>query len=219
MIKVIIFGTGDNSQIANFFLSEDKNYEVVAFTIDSNYLKEEEFEGKPVIGFEKLSDFFSPDVYKLFIPVGYTDINQFREKKFLEGKSKGYEFITYISPRASVASNAKIGENCFILEDNTIQPYVNIEDNCVLWSGNHIGHHSTIEKNCFISSHVVISGGCKVGRNSFLGVNATIRDHVLVGSHNIIGMGANVTHDTNDYDVYIKGASKLSVKSSKEIKL
>ena len=76
-----------------------------------------------------------------------------------------------------------------------------------------------IEKNCFISSHVVISGGCTIGSNSFLGVNATIRDHVLVGSHNIIGMRANITHDTNDYEVYIEGSSKLSVKSSKDVKL
>ena len=219
MTKVIIFGTGDNSQIANFYLSEDKNYEVAAFTLDSDYVKDEEFEGKPVIEFQNLSNFFSPNEYRLFIPVGYTDLNQFREKKFLEGKSMGYEFITYISPRASVASNAKIGENCFILEDNTIQPFVNIEENCVLWSGNHIGHHSTVKKNCFISSHVVISGGCEIGRNSFLGVNATIRNHVLVGDYNIIGMRANVTHDTNDYEAYVEGASKLSTKSSKEFKL
>ena len=52
----------------------------------------------------------------------------------------------------------EIGENCFIFEDNTIQPFVKIGDDVVLWSGNHIGHHAEIGDHCFISSHVVISG-------------------------------------------------------------
>ena len=52
------------------------------------------------------------------------------------------------------------GDNCFILEDNTVQPFVTIGNNVTLWSGNHIGHDSVIEDDCFISSHVVVSGTC-----------------------------------------------------------
>ena len=43
MEKVIIFGIGDISQIAYLYLSENKNYEIVAFTIDKEYIKEDTF--------------------------------------------------------------------------------------------------------------------------------------------------------------------------------
>lgn len=203
MDKVIIFGTGNISQIAHLYLLEDKNTEVVAFTLDKEFIQEDLFFNLPVIAFEEIELHFNPKEYKLFIPLSYTKVNKLREQKFLEAKAKGYEFITYIHPKVTVASNVKIGENCFIFEDNTIQPFVTIEDNCILWSGNHIGHHSTIRANCFIASHVVISGGCEIGENTFIGVNATLRDHVRIGKSNVIGAGALILNDTEDNKVYM----------------
>ncbi len=202
MEKVIIFGTGDISQIAHLYLSEDASYEVVAFTMDKEYIKEDTFFGLPVVAFENLEEKFSQNEYKLFIPLSYTKINKLREQRFLDAKEKGYSFITYVHPKATVASNAKIGENCFVFEDNTIQPFVTIEDNCILWSGNHIGHHSVIKANCFIASHVVISGGCEIGENTFIGVNATLRDHIKIGKSNVIGAGSLILKNTDDYSVY-----------------
>jgi len=210
MKKVIIFGIGDISQIAHLYLSEDASYEVVAFTMDKEYIREDTFFGLPVVAFENLEEKYSQNEYKLFIPLSYTKINKLREQKFLEAKEKGYSFITYVHPKATVASNAKIGDNCFIFEDNTIQPFVTIEDNCILWSGNHIGHHSTIKANCFIASHVVISGGCEIGENTFIGVNATLRDHIKIGKSNVIGAGALILGDTEDNKVYIATATEVS---------
>ena len=91
-----------------------------------------------------------------------------------------------------------IGENCFILEDNTIQPFTSVGNNTILWSGNHIGHHSKIGNNCFISSHVVISGNCIVGDNTFISVNSSIADRTNIGKSCFIGMGVNITKDIDD---------------------
>ncbi len=210
MQKIIIFGLGDISQIANFYLSEDDNYEVVAFTVDSKYIKDKTFEKLPVIPFEEVEKKYSIIDYKMFIPLSYTKVNKLREEKFLEAKKKGYTFISYISPSATVSSNAQIGENCFIFEDNTIQPFVRIENNCILWSGNHIGHHSTIKENCFIASHVVISGGVEIGANSFIGVNATLKDHIKIGKSNVIGAGALILNNTENNAVYMKKETVVS---------
>lgn len=210
MEKVIIFGLGNISQIANFYLSNDEKYEVIAFTIDKEYMEEDSFEGLPVVSFDKIELKYSIDEYKLFIPLSYTKVNKLREQKFLEGKEKGYRFISYLSPLATIASNVSIGENCFIFEDNTIQPFVKIEDNCILWSGNHIGHHSTIKAHTFIASHVVISGGCEIGENTFIGVNATIRDHIKIGKANVLGAGSLILGDTEDKKVYMATATEVS---------
>ena len=208
--KVIIFGLGDISEIAHYYLSEDHSYEVVAFCVDEEYKNKEIFCGLPVVSFESIQKKYPASDYFMFVPLSYTKVNKLREEKFLEAKSKGYRFISYVSPKATVAGNVEIGENCFIFEDNTIQPFVTIEDNCILWSGNHIGHHSLIKANCFIASHVVVSGGVEIGENTFIGVNATLRDHIKIGKANVIGAGAVILGDTENDRVYITKATEAS---------
>jgi len=210
MDKVIIFGIGDIAEIAHYYLSQEDKYKIVAFTVDKEFIEFDSFKGLPVVEFEAIEKRFPPSEFKIFIPLSYTKINKLREQKFLEGKAKGYDFISYISPNATIAKNAKIGENCFIFEDNTIQPFVTIEDNCILWSGNHIGHHSTIKANCFIASQVVVSGGVEIGKNTFIGVNATLRDHIKIGQSNVIGAGALILGDTEDNKVYMTKATEVS---------
>jgi len=219
MEKIIIFGLGEISQIAHYYLSKDDKYEVVAFTLDKKYIKEDSFEGLPVVDFDNLEINYPIIKFKLFIPLSYSNVNKLREQKFLEAKEKGYKFISYISPDAFVAGNATIGDNCFIFENNTIQPFAKIKDNCILWSGNHIGHHSEIKENCFISSHVVISGGVIVGENTFIGVNATVRDHIKIGKSNIIGAGTLILSDTKCNEVYMNKGTKVSRVPSNRVKL
>lgn len=95
--------------------------------------------------------------------------------------------MSYLSSRATVFPGFELKENCFILEDNMIQPFARIGTNVTLWSGNHIGHHSIIEDD---ASHAVISGGARIGQGSFVGVNVTIRDHVTVGRKCVPGASA-----------------------------
>ena len=209
-IKVIIFGTGEISQIAHHYLQEDERYEVFGFTMDNEFIEEKKFKNLSIIPFHLIEQKFPPDKFKLFIPIGYSQVNKLREKKYIEAKDKGYDFISYIHPKANISSNANIGKNCFIFEDNTIQPYVTIEDNCILWSGNHIGHHSKIRANCFITSHVVISGGCEIGENTFIGVNATLRNHIKIGKSNVIGASALILNDTEDNKVFMETGTEAS---------
>lgn len=214
MENVVIFGTGDIAEIAYYYISKMAQYNVCAFTVDKDFLKTEIFNGIKVFAFENIEDVFPPDNYKMFIPISYNRVNQIRKQKYLEAKRKGYSFISYISEHSFVADNVKIGENCFIFEDNTIQPFVTIGNNCIFWSGNHIGHHSIIDDHCFISSHVVVSGGCKIGEGTFIGVNATLRDHIKIGKHNVIGAGAVILSDTDDYKVFpTKGTEPININS------
>ena len=217
-IKVIIFGTGEISQIAFHYLKEDEKYEVFGFTMDQEYIKENKFENLSIIPFNNIQQIFPPDDFKLFVTIGYNQVNKVREKKFIEARDKGYDFISYIHPKATISSNAKIGKNCFIFEDNTIQPYVTIEDNCILWSGNHIGHHSTIRANCFITSHVVVSGGCDIGDNTFIGVNATLRNHIKIGKSNVIGAGSLILNDSEDNKVFVEAGTEASKVPSNKLR-
>ncbi|MEO5891117.1 MAG: acetyltransferase [Ferruginibacter sp.] len=217
--KIVVFGMGDIAQIANYYFNIDSNYEVAAFTVDQAYLTVNEYEGKPMVAFETLQQHYPPAKFKMFIAVSYASLNKFRENKFNEAIAKGYELISYISSRCSYMSQFLPGRNCFIFEDNTIQPYVTIGDNVTLWSGNHIGHHSTIESHNFISSHVVISGHCTVKSNCFLGVNATIHNNVTIENETLVAAGAIVAKNTIEKGVYLPAKSILFEKSSDQVKL
>ena len=175
---LVIFGSGDIAQLAHYYFSTDSKYEVVAFTVDANYIKESEFCGLPVVAFEDVAKNYPPDSYDFFVALSYSKLNAVRKEKFLAAKEMGYKLVSFISSRATVLNEGRIGENCFIFEDNTIQPFVTIGNNVTLWSGNHIGHHSVIQDHTFIASHVVISGGVEIGEQCFVGVNATLRDHI-----------------------------------------
>lgn len=205
---LIIFGLGDMAQLAHFYFGQDTEYEVVAFTVDAAYLQMTTFCELPVIAFEEIASNYSVDKYELFIALGYSKLNEVRKEKYLAAKKMGYRMPSYISPNATVLNEGRIGENCFIFEDNTIQPFVTIGDNVTLWSGNHIGHHSSIKDHCFIASHVVVSGGVEIGEQCFLGVNATLRDHISVGEKCVIGAGALLLGDADPEGVYIGSATE-----------
>ncbi|GAB3947928.1 acetyltransferase [Spirosoma harenae] len=202
MAKVIIFGVMDTAELAHFYLTHDSEHEVAAFTVSREYMKSDTFQGLPLVAFEDVETLFSPKEYKFFAPMTGRGMNRNRERIYLEAKAKGYEFISYISSKATTFGN-QIGENCFILEDNTIQPFTTIGNNVVLWSGNHIGHHGQIKDHVFFTSHVVMSGHCVIESYCFFGVNSTIRDFLTIAEGTLVGMAAAITKPTEAWGVYV----------------
>jgi|TARA_R100000455_G_scaffold26688_1_gene15536 sugar O-acyltransferase (sialic acid O-acetyltransferase NeuD family) len=179
-------------------------------------IKEESFCGLPIVPFEDVETVYSPEGYSFFVAPSYTKLNILRHERFEAAKAKGYRLASYISPHATPLNDGRIGENCFILEDNTIQPFVTIGDNVTLLSSNHIGHHSTVENHCFISSQGVVSGGVRVEEQCFLGVNSTLRDGITIGARSVIGAGAVILGNVDPEGVYItKRTERSRLPSSK----
>lgn len=218
MKKLIIFGVGEQAELAHFYFKNESKYQIFGFTVDSEYIETGTFmDGLPVIPFEEFILSYSPAEYDSFVAIGYSKINHLRAQKYLALKERGYNLATFISSKVTNYSKS-IGDNCFILENNTIQPYVKIGNNVTIWSGNHIGHHSIIEDHCFITSQVVISGGCTVGKYTFLGVNSTIRDHIKIGQDNIIGAGCLILNDTQVDNVFMEKGTEVSRVPSNRLK-
>jgi sugar O-acyltransferase (sialic acid O-acetyltransferase NeuD family) len=200
--KIVVFGVGQWAELAHFYFTHDSPHEVVGFTVDSGYLEEPTFHGLPVVPWDDVESAFPPSEISMFVPISFKRMSHARADKLEDAKAKGYEIVSYVSSKATTFPDFSCGENCFILEDNTIQPYVTIGRNVVMWSGNHIGHHSVIEDHVMITSQVVISGACRIGEHSFFGVNATVRDETVIGRETIVGAGTAIMADTEPYSVY-----------------
>lgn len=219
MAEVIIFGIKDLAELANYYLRTDSEHRVVAFTVNAAFMPEiPVFHDLPVVPFEDIEKLYSPENYSLFAPLTHKNMNCERRRIYTGIKNKGYNLISYVSSKATVFDNTKIGDNCFILEDNTIQPFVEIGNDVVLWSGNHIGHHSVIKDHVFLTSHVVISGNCIIEPNCFLGVNSALKENLTIGEGTFISMSSSITTNTEPFSVYTGNPAKRIDMSSLKIR-
>jgi sugar O-acyltransferase (sialic acid O-acetyltransferase NeuD family) len=219
MAKLVIFGMGDIGRLAHYYFVHDSEHEIVAFTADNEYVKESTFLGLPVVEFGNVNQVYPPSAYKMFIALSYARMNQVRAARYFRAKEIGYELVSYISSRATFLSDVPVGDNCFILEDNTIQPFVRIGNDVTLWSGNHIGHDSIIEDHCFLASQIVVSGRVRICPYCFIGVNVTLRNAITVAPHTLLGAGAIIMKDTIEHGVYVPTRTALFTKKSFEIDL
>jgi len=218
MSNVVIFGTGQWAELAHFYFTHDTDHDIVAFTLDQSYLSDPTFKGLPVIPFEEIVQHYPPSAYLLFIPISFKRMNHLRAERYGQAKAWGYRLPSYVSSKAMTWPDFHCGENCFILEGNTIQPFVSIGNNVVMWCGGYIGHHSVIKDHVMIASHAVVSGCCVIGEYSFLGVNSTIRDETIVAPETLVGMAVPIQADTKPFELYKTQAAEPSRMRSDQIR-
>ena len=124
------FGTGEISEIVSEYYREENRFdEIAGYIVDDDYYDDEEFFGKKVVRKSEMKQAFPSDQFRVLIALSYVRLNKLREERYLELKSYGYSFSSFVSKRSVVSKSAQIGENCIILENQTIQPKVVIEPN------------------------------------------------------------------------------------------
>lgn len=220
MCKIVLFGDGKIAEEIYYYFTNDSNYEVVAFCVDADFLKKNELFGLPVVPFHQVVELYPPDSYKMFIAVGYQQLNELRKHKYFEAKEKGYTLVNYICSKASNFGNVMLGENTIVLEHSTIQPLAKIGNNVFIWSGNHIGHHAEIHDHIYVCGHVMIAGNAIVEECCFLGVSSTIGHNVRVGEKSLIGAGSLILKDVPEKSVFIlEETSKYRLNSEYYLKI
>ena len=219
MKELLIFGNSQMADIVYTYFSTETNIKIGGFVVDGKFIIEDKFNGIPVIALEDIKKEFPPENCLISLVMGGKNVNRLREDKYNQIRSLGYSFKSFISSRATILPNSRIGDNCFILENNVIQHFTKIGSNSILWSGNHFGHHSTIGPNSYLASHVVISGRCKIGKNCYFGVNSSVKDGTKIGDYVVIGASANVMKNIEDEKVIMGLPGKTIPQKSSEVTL
>jgi sugar O-acyltransferase (sialic acid O-acetyltransferase NeuD family) len=208
MAKLIIFGAGRGADVAARYFTNDTSHEVCGFTVDKPYLQSERFRGLPLVDFANVERHFPPGEFRAFVPLGFQQMNLLRAQKYEAMKKKGYALASYVSSKVATHDELRVGENCFILENNTINHDVTIGNDVTIWSACQIGDQSVIGDHAWLSSHACLSGEVTIGESAFLGVNCTVTNRVRVAKKSYIGAGAMISKDTVENGVYVVEATK-----------
>lgn len=216
MSKVVLFGCGRGADVAYRYLKGDTQHDIIGFTVDEEFMKSETFHNLPLVPFESVEKHFPPSEYRMFILLGYQDMNHLRATKYLQSREKGYRFISYINSSIYALETLDVGENCFIMENQSINLDVKIGNNVVMWSCNHIGDCSVIEDHVWISSHVSVAGGVTIKEYSFVGIHASISNNVILSPETLVGAGTFISQDTKKKGVYTQPGAACIFEDSRK---
>jgi sugar O-acyltransferase (sialic acid O-acetyltransferase NeuD family) len=208
--KLIIFGTADYAQIVYTFLNSASDFEIVAFTTHGELRDRDELFGLPVVDLETISESYPADQHKMYVAVAQSKLNKVRAKVYQEVKDLGYELISYVHPGVQIWPNVSIGDNCFIFDGCTINPFSTIGNDVIIWSGTVIGHHTTVGDHGFLAGHAVVSGHVNIGPYTYVGVNATIRDYINVAEDCMIGANSLIMRSTKPRQVFVADRTRAS---------
>ena len=191
-------------------------YDVVGFCVDDDYKTTDTFLGKPVVSASSVKSHYAVNEHKMFVAVGYHDLNELRKNKCNEVKEMGYDLVSVVPASANLPKNVSYGVNCFIMPPAIIHPCVTIGDNVFVWNGAMIGHHSAIGDHCWLTSSCSIGGNVEMGERCFLAMEATVSHSVKIGNECFLGANSLVTKHMDDMQVIIAEADKPIRLNSKQ---
>ena len=203
MSKIVLFGCGRGADVAYRFMSNDTKHEICGFTVDQKYIAADTFRGLPLVPFENVEETYPPDDYRMLILLGYQEMNQLRANKYAEAKKKGYALESYVASNIFRVEPLDVGENCFILDNQSISLDVKIGNNVIMWSSNHIGDMTHIGDHTWVSSQVTVAANVEIGERAFLGIGATVSNAVKVAPDTFVGADRLISTDTDNAGVYV----------------
>src|SRR5206468_1914871 len=100
--KIIILGDSTFAEIAYEFFMYDSEYEVVAFSVEKDYLTKANLFNLPVVPLEDLPKLYPPSSHHVYAAIVFTQNNRLRTRLYLQAKAEGYAPASYISSHARI---------------------------------------------------------------------------------------------------------------------
>ena len=123
MAQYVIFGDTSFAERIQEYITLENLDKVICFTNEQFFITRDEINGIPVVPFERLSELYDKGSFEVLICIGYTQMNQLREKIYHLCKNKGYKIGTWISKSAIIYSE-NIEDNFYIVSEEDVIIYI-----------------------------------------------------------------------------------------------
>jgi sugar O-acyltransferase (sialic acid O-acetyltransferase NeuD family) len=187
--KIFLIGGGGHCRSCIDVIESTNLYEIMGI-FDPGIPVNSLINGYKVLGSESTLDDHSHITKKLLITIGQIKNPDARAEIYNKLSSKGFEFVTVISPRAYVAKSAMIGYGTIIMHDALVNANAIIGNNCILNTKALVEHDSKVKDHTHVSTAAVVNGNCIVEKLSFIGSNAIIRQGVTVPERSLVSAGS-----------------------------
>lgn len=187
-MKYVIVGNSNYAKMLYEYIADNEKNCICAFTAEKEYIDSTQIYGLDVISLENIVEYYPPGEVKLLLGVGYTQMNDVKEKLYRKYKLKGYQFATYIHPSAVVPREMDMGEGNIIFEGTIIQKGCEIGCGNVFFARTLIAHDCKVGNfNSFscasIAGNVTVKNKCFIGMGAVIGENITIENQVFIGAN------------------------------------
>ena len=206
---LVIVGIGDYPRLLHYYLREDDPRQVVAFSVDRDFLPTGDggtvvpsFDGLPLVPFDMLPAMFPPSQYDVLLGMGYSRMNENRKRKFFECKEMGYRIASYFHSSCSIHTD-DIGEGNIMLERCLVYPFSKIGDGNLMFDTVNISHDSVVGSFNFFAGGTDLCGFCEIGDNCFFGKGSVLDEHFKAADYTLVGAGAYARGETAPYDVIV----------------
>jgi UDP-perosamine 4-acetyltransferase len=190
MKKILIIGAGNGGEVIVNILSYDKENEIIGFLDDNKALHGKQLAGRAVIGgSDKIEELHGQGRFTHLI-ISITSNMKVRKMLFERFRSKGYDFVNAIHPKAHIEPSAKIGTG------NIICAFVHIGYGAVIGDDNLLSVNSSIEHHNRVGSHIlfgpncVTSGDVHIGDNCIFGTGIFVEPHIRIGNNVLVASGS-----------------------------
>ncbi len=217
MKNIVILGNNDFGRLLKYYIGIDDKREVVAFTVNRDYIKEDQFCDLPVVPFEDIENVYPPEQYEIMLAIGNSKMNDVRKKMYFECKEKGYTIASYIHSSCSIHTE-DIGEGNILLENCLLYPYSKLGNGNLLWDHVLISHDCVVGDFNTFSSYADLCGYVKIGNNGYFGKHCILNDFMEIADYTLIGAAAYAKGKTKEYDVVVPARS-VTLEHKKSIDL
>lgn len=205
MKKFIIIGSGDHAKvIANELLQKKKFFGF----IDVKKSKINDKFKKYYLGDINFFRSTKSSNYQTIIGIGRGDIRKKIVEEIKQKKIK-VNWGVFISKKAVIMHNVKIGEGSVILKGCVINSNCRIGKHCHFNTGTILDHDNIFKDFTGTGPGVVTGGNVHVDLESFIGIGSTVKNNILIKTQTIIGTGSVVVKNTKKKSIYFGNPAKF----------
>jgi sugar O-acyltransferase (sialic acid O-acetyltransferase NeuD family) len=171
---------------------KDSNLSLLGFIDDNRSLAGKVLNGLPILGDWSWFDGVETRELAVICGVGAPHICQSLTTRATD---RGLTFANAISPAASVAQSAKIGQGVTLFPNTVVSIDCELADFCVVNVGASISHDTKIGRYSNINPGARLAGNVTIGEGCYVGMGASVIQGRSVGNWTVVGAGAVVTRD------------------------
>ena len=203
MKKIVLFGSGDNSNVVLDMIYEIKNFKVVG-VVDkkkniSSLKNNLEYLGNIDYFFKNLNK--SEKNILGIITAGFNYNRKIIAHK-IKKKNPNFKWATLIHPSCTISKFSKISEGSVVVAGTIINNHTNIGKHCLINTRSSIDHDNIFDDYTSCGPGVVTGGNVKIGNCTHIGIGSTIKHGIDIGENTLIGGHSYVNKNCESNSIY-----------------